>query len=82
MAVSDADIRETIAELLARRDPGKTICPSEVARALGGDEWRDLMEPVRAVAGELAARGDVVVTQKGQPVDIATARGPVRIGRG
>lgn len=40
------------------------------------------MEPVRTVAGELAARGDVVVTQKDQPVDIATARGPVRIGRG
>ena len=82
MAVSDADIRETIAELFARRDPDKTICPSEVARALGGDQWRDLMEPVRTVAGELAARGDVVVTQKDQPVDIATARGPVSIGRG
>ena len=26
-----------ILDLLAQREPGKTICPSDAARALGGD---------------------------------------------
>lgn len=31
-------IEATIMELLAARDPGKTICPSDAARALAGDD--------------------------------------------
>ena len=31
------------------------MCPSEVARALRPDGWRELMEPVRAAAASLAA---------------------------
>ena len=42
-----AEIERTILDLLARRDAGQTICPSEAARALAAD-WRPLMEPVRA----------------------------------
>ena len=81
-------IAATIDRLLARRGPGKTICPSEVARQLAADEgvaepeqWRALMPAVRRVAGERAAAGDLVITQRGEPVDSATARGPVRIAR-
>lgn len=74
-------IARTTRDLLARRREGATICPSEVARAIGGEDWRDLMEPVRRVAADLADAGEVVVTQGGEPVDVRTARGPVRIGR-
>lgn len=69
-----------ILDLLSRRDPGKTICPSEAARVLGGDDgFRPLMALVRAAAAELAADGRVEVTQHGEPVDIDAARGPIRL---
>ncbi|UTT68224.1 DUF3253 domain-containing protein [Arthrobacter sp. DNA4] len=34
-----------ILELLASRAATSTICPSDAARAVGGDDWRHLMEP-------------------------------------
>jgi len=69
-----------ILDLLAQRDPGKTICPSEAARALGGDDgFRPLMPLVREAAGALVAAGRIDVTQRGRPVDLATARGAIRL---
>lgn len=74
-------IEEEIAAQVARRGPDRTICPSEVARALAGDEdFRALMPHVREAAAEMAERGEVVATQKGQPVDARTAKGPIRLG--
>ena len=46
-----------------------------------GDGWRELMEPARRAAARLVAAGEVEVTQGGEVVDLATARGPVRIRR-
>lgn len=83
MAASDqnAHARETILALLRQRDEGKTICPSDVARALAGDRnFRPLMDPVRAAAAELAADGVIEVTQGGRRVEIEDARGPIRLG--
>ncbi len=57
------------------------MCPSEVARAVGGERWRELMAPVRAAAHRLVANGEAEVTQRGRVVDVASARGPVRIRR-
>lgn len=72
---------ETILRLLAERDPGKTICPSEAARALAGDaDFRPYMEPVREAAAKLADAGRIEVTQKGEPVTIGEVRGPIRLG--
>lgn len=67
---------------LVRRRGKSSICPSDVARTVGGDEWRSLMPEVRRVAAVLADEQRVIVTQKGEPVGIRTARGPVRIVRG
>ena len=78
MAVTDAQIERTILDLLARRAPGKTICPSDAARALD-DDFRPLMDPVRRVARALVARGELEVTQSGRVVDIDTARGAIRL---
>src|SRR5687767_1768617 len=69
----DRVLERTVLDLLAARAPGATICPSEAARAVGGDDWRDLMEPARAAARRLVERGDVVITQGGEVVDPATA---------
>lgn len=79
MNVPDDTIAIAILETLAARGPGKTICPSDVARQLA-DDWRPLMGQVRAVAARLAADGRIQVTQKGAVLDIETARGPVRLG--
>lgn len=74
-----AEIEAEIARQVAARGAGKTICPSEVARALAG-EWRVLMPAVRDVAAEMAQRGDLRVTQKGAVVDARRAKGPIRLG--
>jgi hypothetical protein len=75
-------IRVTLLDLVAQRGPTKTICPSEVARALSAEGWRDLMPAVRQVGCTLAGEGRIVVTQKGQAVDPETAKGPIRYGQG
>ncbi len=77
----DTRLSETILELLNARAAGATICPSEAARAVGGDEWRDLMEPARRAARRLVADGEVEITQRGAVVDPSTAKGPIRIRR-
>jgi len=80
---SAAELRRGIIELLSSRKPESSICPSDVARALGTpDGWRDLMDPVRAAAGELVSEGTVIVTQGSQTVDLETVKGPIRIRRG
>ena len=75
-----AQIERTITELLEARDPGKTICPSDAARALAGEaDFRPLMEPVRARAREMVDRGDLEITQRGRVVDPGSARGAIRL---
>jgi hypothetical protein len=74
-------LERTIDALLDQRRAGTTICPSEAARAVDPEGWRELMPAARAAAGRLAAAGDVEVTQRGRVVDVTTARGPVRIRR-
>jgi Protein of unknown function (DUF3253) len=70
-----------ILDLLAERDPDKTICPSEAARVLAGEsDFRPYMETVREAAAQLADAGRIEVTQKGRPVDVADVRGPIRLG--
>lgn len=74
-------LRAAIVELLDCRGPGKTICPSDAARAVAGSDFRALMPAARAAAAELVAAGAIEVTQRGEVVDIAQARGPVRLRR-
>ncbi|MBB3677707.1 DUF3253 domain-containing protein [Modestobacter versicolor] len=74
-------LERTIDALLDQRRDGATICPSEAARAVDPEGWRELMPAAREAAGRLAAAGGVEVTQRGEVVDVATARGPVRIRR-
>lgn len=78
MGLSGEEIEQAILGLLARRDPGKTICPSDAARALAED-WRPLMEPVRERAYAMADEGRLEVTQSGEVVDGRTARGAIRL---
>ncbi|MFP7760336.1 DUF3253 domain-containing protein [Marisediminicola sp. LYQ134] len=78
---TDRDLEKSILSLLSTRAASATICPSEAARAVGGDDWRDLMEPARRAARRLVDSGDVEITQRGSVVDPSTAKGPIRIRR-
>jgi len=76
-------IEQEVLRLVSDRGLEKTICPSEVARSLGGphpDGWGPLMQPVRRVAVQLAKQGRVVITRKGKAVDPDDFRGVYRLG--
>ena len=73
--IRDEDIAQTIRRLVQERGGGKTICPSEAARALSAD-WRPLMPRIRAVSALLP---EIVAMQQGVCVDPVTARGPIRL---
>lgn len=60
------------------RGQDKSICPSEVARALD-PEWRPLMTPVRDAAARLARSGRIEILRKGKPIDPADMRGVIRL---
>lgn len=77
-----AEIEERLLALLAARGPGKTLGPTDVARAIGGDHpdgWGPLMQPIRRVAVRLMQQGRVVLLRKGRPVDPDDFRGVYRI---
>jgi hypothetical protein len=75
----DLALEHAIRTLLAGRAAGATICPSEAARAVDADGWRDLMEPARAAARRLVDTGVVEITQGGRVIDPSSARGPIRV---
>jgi hypothetical protein len=84
-----SDLEHAILALLAERGPAKTICPSEAAKLVAGNdrkkekshrrEWEALMEPARAAARRLVAQNRIVITQHNRIVDPATAKGPIRL---
>jgi hypothetical protein len=74
-------LEDAILALLSTRARGASICPSEAARRVDEDHWREAMEPARQAARRLVARGLVEITQRGKVVDPSTARGPIRIRR-
>jgi hypothetical protein len=68
-------IREAILDLALQRGRERSVCPSEVAKALAPD-WRPLMPQVRAVA---AGMPEIIATQGEVEVDPRTAPGPIRL---
>ncbi|GAA4870225.1 DUF3253 domain-containing protein [Actinomycetospora straminea] len=77
----DHDLEAAIVDLLDHRRHGATICPSEAARRVDPEGWRELMEDARRAARRLVAAGSVEITQQGRVVDPSTATGPVRLRR-
>ncbi len=73
-------IEAALLELANERGVGRTLCPSEVARRLWPDAWREHMEDVRCGARRLAHRGALQISQHGRAVDPDDFRGPIRVG--
>ena len=76
---TDSALEDAIVTLLGARARDASICPSEVARQVGGESWQSLMEPTRMAARRLVAQGKVQITQGGKVVDPSRAKGPIRI---
>lgn len=72
------DYREAILDLLNKRGPLKTICPSEI---LPPELKQDkvMMEHVRRSARLLAAEDKIEITQSGKAVDPTSFKGPIRL---
>ena len=79
-------IAEMISQLLDARAANASICPSEVARAVAPEHWRDLMPQVRVVAAQMAMAGALRITQGPETVEpravlAGQTRGPLRLRR-
>jgi hypothetical protein len=73
-----ADIEATILALTAQRGPAKSICPSEVARALRPN-WQPLLSEVRRAACRLADAGQIDILRKGHVVAPVGVKGVIRL---
>lgn len=76
---TDHELEVAVLRLLDERNG--SICPSDAARNVAPNGWRELMEDSRMAARRLVASGQVEITQNGRVVDPSTARGPIRIRR-
>lgn len=65
--------------LLVDRAEDASVCPSEIARALGAKDWRDHMPVVHDAIDQLLRDGLVRLTWKDKPLTGRT--GPYRVRR-
>ena len=76
-------IEAAIFEKLAKADPknvgGKSIEPSDVAKALQPEQWQRMLPKVRGVALGLMRQGKLTITKKGKPVDPNAVKGVIRL---
>ena len=74
-----SEIEAIILRLAAERGAGKSICPTEAARALDPDGWRGRLAGVRRAAVALAKDGRIAILRKGKPVDPDDFKGVYRL---
>ena len=72
-------IETAILNKLAGLEPGKSIEPAEVAKALQPEQWQRMLPKVRATALGLMRQGRLTITKKGKPVDPDNFRGVTRL---
>ncbi len=75
---AEAQIESSILGLTRERGPGKSICPSDVARTMQPN-WQVLLPVVRRVAVRLALDGKIEITRKGRAIDPLTMKGVIRL---
>jgi hypothetical protein len=64
--------------LLRSRERGRSICPSDVARIVGGTKWRTLLPVVRDRAVKMAEGGELEVLRRGRIVKTSATEGVLR----
>lgn len=82
-AAQQTRILAALRTMLRKRESDATVCPSDIARIVGGDAWREAMDSVRAVVEELRTSEQVEIRQRGEVLPVGNlTTGPIRIGRG
>lgn len=71
-------IEAAIMSHVLARGADKSICPSEVAMAMGPD-WRTKLTAVRRAAIRMAQAGEIEILRKGRPIDPADVKGVIRL---
>jgi len=71
-------IDAAVQALLRSRQPGRTICPSDIARIVGATTWRRLLPVVRERAVAMTARGELEILRRGQVVTENPTQGVLR----
>ncbi len=73
-------LQAAILDALTRAGEQKTLSATEIAHGAGGDNWHDLLHPIRRAAVTLALAGRLVIYRKGKPVDPEDFKGVYRLG--
>lgn len=71
-------IEAAVRALLRSRGPGRSICPSDVARLVGGTTWRTLLPVVRERAVKMTERGELEILRRGRVVKRRRTEGVLR----
>jgi hypothetical protein len=72
-------ITAALLRITAERGPEKSLCPTDVARAVSTENWRPLLGAVRKVAADLARQGKIEILRKGKPINPDDMRGVIRL---
>ncbi len=72
-------ITTVMLQIAAERGPEKSLCPTDVARAVSAEDWRPLLGAVRKVAADLARQGKIEILRKGKPINPDEMRGVIRL---
>jgi hypothetical protein len=71
-------VEAAIMALLRSRRNGASICPSDVARIVGGKTWRSMLPLVRERAVKMSGRGRLEILRRGRVVKENPTRGLLR----
>ena len=75
------DVEAAILHQVAAAGSGKTVSPTDVARALHpGPNWQAQLPVLRRAAVKLALAGEIAIYRKGKPVDPNDFKGVYRFG--
>lgn len=77
-AATNARIEATTRALLRSRQAGRSICPSDVARIVGGTAWRTMLTVVRDRGVGMAERGEIDILRGGRVVKRDPTAGVLR----
>ena len=78
-AATNRRIDAALRALLHSRAPGRSICPSDVARIVGGTTWwRPLLPVVRERAVKMADLGELEIVRRGRVVKRNPTEGVLR----
>jgi hypothetical protein len=71
-------IEAALMTLLRSRHPGRSICPSDIARIVGGKAWRTLLPLVRDRAVKFSEQGQLEILRGGRVVKTKLTEGVLR----